>query len=385
MSTSIGELSVGVSLDLKKMDAGFAELDRKTKAQIKQLDAEYAKMGQGGFGFSGGAGGGGAGSRGGGSSGGNFSRSMGGSGGGSSYAARAMQKVGYQAVGYQAADVATQVGGQGIVRALGQQLPQILAFFGPYGALAGALVATAFAFRKEILGTAEAFGDVMNGSVAAISGDAADRMEAGMAERAKKEGFGSFKELAAATQGQRASNKQFQRDQFFSKQDDQGKIHIIEKEMATLEKKKRDGRLEGKIFESEKINGELAQKAAEIEALNKAIDERERAFDLKTQQQQNERWNEQQAAKKEKESEAVKRLDDVFKATEKDMYSQTLERVRGQMGSLRNPFSSGGVSGFGSASANPSIYANEGNKLLAQMLSALRSLEDSTVGAIARI
>ena len=294
--SSIGELSVGVTLDTSKMDAGFAALDRKTKAQIKQLDAEYKRLGisinENAFGSSGyGTG---------------YARNgrhFGGMGGGGGFSRRGMA---VQNLGYQVQDIAVQIGGgQGVMRALGQQLPQILQFFGPQGAVAGALLATAFAFRKEIVAAGEAFGDVMNGSVASITGLSADAMDRSKEAIAKEQGFSSWADYSKAVGDQRASNRNLTRDQAFANTDDQGRARMLSGEIAKLQKDAANAKAERRTFDFEKLRAEIATKSAELEKLNKQIGERQLAFENQARLDQARRADEADAEKAKRAQEAM--------------------------------------------------------------------------------
>lgn len=62
-----------------------------------------------------------------------------------------------QQTGFQVGDMATQIaGGTSAMRAFGQQAPQLLGFFGPFGAIAGASVAVLAAFAGTLTTTGEA-------------------------------------------------------------------------------------------------------------------------------------------------------------------------------------------------------------------------------------
>lgn len=363
--SSIGELSVGVTLDTSKMDAGFATLDRKTKAQIKQLDAEYKRLGisinENAFGSSGyGTG---------------YARNgrhFGGMGGGGGFSRRGMA---VQNLGYQVQDIAVQIGGgQGVMRALGQQLPQILQFFGPQGAVAGALLATAFAFRKELVSAGEAFGDVLNGSAATITGLSADAMDRSKEAIAKEQGFSSWADYSKAVGDQRASNRNLTRDQAFANTDDQGRARMLSGEIAKLQRDAAAAKAERRTLDFEKIRGEIATKTAELEKLNKQIGDRQLAFDNEARMDQARRADEADA---EKAKGIAQRVDD-----ELSTFFGDVERLH-EINSMRlgavAPEVSVGASSLGGTAGDGAqvpglLRANQ--RTLEQMLAALRQMAE---------
>lgn len=365
-SQSIGDLSIGVALDTRSMDAGFATLDRKTKAQIKQLDAEYKKLGdsinRNAFGFGGGYGTGYA----------SAGRRFGGMGGGGGFSRGGMA---VQNIGYQAQDIAVQIaGGQGVVRALGQQLPQILQFFGPTGAVAGALLATAFAFRKELMAAGEAFGDALNGGQGFSTGRAAEALQRNLDSIAKDQGFNSWAEYNEAVKGQRGANRDLARNLAFNGTDDQGRARILQGEIAKLTRDAENAKAERRTFDFEKMRGEIATKTAELEKLNKQIEQRQLDFENQARLDQARRLDEQDAERAKRTQEA---MDNGVSDLLRDLDSQReINALR--VGAIA-PNVSVGASSLGGTASDGTIAAGlikENQKTLNAMLDVLRQMAE---------
>jgi hypothetical protein len=170
--------------------------------------------------------------------------------------------------------------------------------------------------------------------------------------------------------------REFQRDQQFSNSSAKQQQNMLRAEIAALETKEKAAREAGKILDAEEMRFERAQKTA---ALEKNI------ADSTAKQRENQdaitrasaaRRDEEDAARREREAASRAELDDIFASTESALAADSLGRTRDLIGSQRNPFESGGVSGFGSASAAGAQFVQEGNRLLAEQLRALKRQED---------
>jgi hypothetical protein len=404
MSTSIGDLSVGVTLDLSGMEQGA----RKAKAQLKQLDAEYAKIGRkagtfgssdfgtgfgrsgrgrGGFGGGGGTGGFGGGA---GGAGAQLARSLGGQalgrvvGGGG----EALMRLG------PAAGIAAGVAMMGrlqlavvnFAKESGKLDDSTLAVMRYGEALSGigkGIKEAAMGFAVEALGTLNRFGEIVGSGFDFAAVNAANSAHRGAVQAQQQtartvalNGGGTMADVLARRRASDERLREFQRDQQFSNSSAKQQQNMLRAEIAALETKEKAAREAGKILDAEEMRFERAQKTA---ALEKNI------ADSTAKQRENQdaitrasaaRRDEEDAARREREAASRAELDDIFASTESALAADSLGRTRDLIGSQRNPFESGGVSGFGSASAAGAQFVQEGNRLLAEQLRALKRQED---------
>jgi hypothetical protein len=321
-NTSIGDLSVGVTLNTDKLDAGFREMSRKVKAQAKQLDKEYAAMAGGkSFGYGGGfgTGYGGASRRGAGrgrNAGGNFS--LGGDGGGGLGGVLARQALG-RITGM----------GEGLTGNLLRSAGPVAGAVGFAGAAFGAvnfarnasletkrMDESALAAKRwaESLGelgfslkvvrekTADfavsLAGDFARFSEFAGSGfswddsrafDAAARGAAQQQSRrdamAKAQGFDSWADYSKAVSAQRERILDFTRNDRFSQTDDQGRARILAKEIETLAAKEKQARAEKRILDAETMRLDRLAKIAELRDVEAKISQRALDFENQTRMQ----------------------------------------------------------------------------------------------------
>jgi len=406
MSTSIGELSVGVALDTKKLDAGLKGMERKIKGQAKQLDAEYRKMaGAGAFGYSETVGG--------------TRPTRGRSGGGASYGGMA----GGGAMN-PAQKLARTFGGQTLGRLVGGG-GEALAGLGP-GAIAAAAAVGMVKLQMAIVGFAKDSKKLDPATLSVISyGKALTDIGTGVKNAAKGfavEALGTLtrfgeligsgfsmsaltaaegSERAAAGQEQKLANLKavndparlaksrsaiadFQRDQAFGAASPKQQQAMLRGEIAALQTKEAQAKTEGRLADSLDIRLDRLRKEAELQ---------KNITDFTAKQKDNadaitraraERMDAEDEAERKRAQESRETLDAVLRATEGDMLQSGLDRVRDRLGSVRNPFESRGNGDFGSASASTANLAMEGNRLLAEMTRILRSVEANTEDALAR-
>lgn len=404
MSTQIGELSVVVSLDTKKLDADGAVMVRKLKAQSKQLDKEYAAMAGNAFGFSDFKGGG-RGRRAGG--GGSYATMMGGGAGGP--AEKLARTFGGQTLGRLvggggealaglgpgaifAAGVAgmakLQMAVVGFAKESGKLDPATLSVINYGKALTGigeSVAGAAKSLAVEALGTLTRFGELI-GSGFSLSkltaGENSDAAAAGAEQR-----LAAFKAIndPARLGKSRAAIADFTRNQAFDAASPKGQQTILRGEIAALKTKEDQAKAEGRIADSLDMKLERLRKEAELQKNIADFTEKQRKNAEDITRQAAERRDAEDATRRKRFEEFSNQFDADFKAIEQGIYTKRLDDVRSRMGSMRNPFESGGASGFGSASAAGLQFVQAGNQIMNRMLEVLKAIEGNTEESLARL
>lgn len=411
MSTSIGSLNVAVDLDTSKLDAGLKQTERKMKAAGKQLDKEYASMAGKSFGFSEFAGGGGA-RRGygrmaggrdregggglvGGIGGALARRALGGAVGGEGIANSIMGASGRllgTAAGATAASVTGAAFGSKLIAGWANEskrLDDAALSVQRYGKALDGIIPT-FSKIKDFakdgaisaLGQFTQLGELMAGGSREVS--VFNQAARGAAEGDAR--LAAFKALndPARLGRTRSAIADFQRNQAFDAASPKGQQTILRGEIEALKTKEAKAKTDGRIADS--LDAQLTRLQKEAE-LQKSITE----FTAKQKENADaitraaaERRDAEDAAKRMRFEEFSNQFDADFRDIEKGIYTDRLSRVRGQMSSLRNPFESGGVSGFGSASAAGLQYVQAGNQMLSRILEVMKSVEANTEEALNR-
>jgi len=390
--TSIGELSVGVTLDTSEMEAGLKGMDRKLKGQLKQLDKEYEKLAESSMGFGGGYGTGYGRS---GKAREAFYRSLAGGGGG------AGEKL------------ARTFGGQALGRVLGGGGEAVMGLGPAAGIAAGVAIMVKLQlavanFAKEsgkLDGSTRAvirYGETLN-SIGATAKRAAGEMAVGFLGALNRVGeiVGSgfnFRDVADAEDSDRAaaqavarlakfrevndpaklaavrsSISQFARDQAFSKESPKGQQSILREEIAALKAKEETARAAGKILEAEEVRLARLQKVAQLEKSIADFRDAARARGEALDMARLARLDAADAQKRE-----------TAKAADRVETENKLDSIRDRIGGARNPFEARSTGDFGSASAATANFAAEGNRLLSEMVRILRAVESNTEDALAR-
>jgi hypothetical protein len=405
--TSIGELSVGVTLDTSKMEAGLKGMERKVKAQTKQLDKEYERMAGGAFGFSGAAGG----SRRGGRS--NYREMAGGAGGGA--AQRLARTFGGAALGRVVGGGGEALMGLGPaagiaagVAMMGKLQLSVVNFAKESGKLDNSTLAVirygealsgvgkgvknvAMGLAVEALGTVNQLGELIGSGfdfASLAASNASDRAAQQAAQRTARtvalNGGGTMADVLARRRASDERLGQFSRDQTFAGAAPKQQQNMLRAEIDALKAKEKTARAAGKILEAEDLRFARLQKVAQLEKNIADFTEAQRQNNDAITRARLERIDADRQAEAERVRESRETLDAVLRATERDVLSSQLDRVRDRIGGARNPFEARSTSDFGSASASTANFAAEGNRLLNEMVRILRAVESNTEDALAR-
>lgn len=405
MSTSIGQLSVGVSLDLAPMEKDA----KKMKAQLKQLDKEYAKSGFGGGGFGSSGFGGGYGK--------SARARMGGGGFGGGAGAGDLGSSG-------AGKLAKQFGGQTLGRLVGGG-GEALMGLGPGAALVAGTAAifklqmavanfakesgklddaslsvirygealtgigkgvkeAAMGFAVEALGTLTRFGEFVGSGfdMGAVNAANAGERDARQQEQRRDALFAANDPKQVAAVRERIKN--FQRETAFNNASAKQQQDILRGEISALAAKEKQARESRRILDAETLREERLRKEEElrknIEAHTAKQRENEEAI---TRSRQDRQQADKDEAKKRADESWQRTLDALSGATI-DVAQQSLQRVRSQQSAIVNPFSGGAVSGFGTAAAGGSEAQRDGNRILALQLRALERQAELLEDLIAR-
>lgn len=403
-TTSIGELSVGVTLDTSKMEAGLKGMDRKIKAQAKQLDKEYAKMsGANAFGFGGGAGGGRRGR-----SASAYREMAGGGGGGGGAGGRIARTFGGQALGRVLGGGGEALMGLGPaagiaagVAVMGRLQMSVVNFAKESGKLDNSTLAVlrygealnsvgtgvknfAMSLAVEALGTINQLGELIASGfnfAALAEANASERAARGQEQR--RDALFARNDPAKVAAA-RASITQFSRDQTFGAASPKQQQAILRGEITQLAAKEKQARAARNILEAETLRLERLRKEAELQKNVADFTAKQRENDEAITRARLERIDADRQAEAARVQESRDTLDAVLRATEGDMLGAQLDRVRDQIGGARNPFESRSTGDFGSASTSTANFAAEGNRLLSEMIRILRSVESNTEDALAR-
>ena len=191
-------------------------------------------------------------------------------------------------------------------------------------------------------------------------------------------------DVLARRQASDARLRQFSRDQTFAGAAPKQQQNMLRSEIAALKAKEETARAAGKILEAEDLRFERLQKVAQLEKNIADFTEAQRQNNDAITRARLERIDADRQAEAERVRESRETLDAVLRATERDVLSAQLDRVRDRIGGARSPFEARSTGDFGSASASTANFAAEGNRLLNEMVRILRAVESNTEDALGR-
>lgn len=409
MTASIGQLSVGVSLDLAPMEKDA----KKVRAELKKLDRETEKLNarrSGGFGTSGFGGGFASGSRGAARPGvGSAMNPFAGPGAGQLVRSFGGQALGRSLAGGGALAGAGSAGGVAAGVALVFTLQKAVANFAKesgklddatisvrnYGDALGEVGKkvkdTAMGFAVEGLGIFTQLGDFIGSGFsreAMWSANGSDRAalksEQDLAGLVALNGGGTTQEAIARRQEISRRIKEFQRDLRFNAASPKQQQSILTDEIKSLKVQEDKARVARKFIEAETLRLDRLKKEAELEKnivdFKQAQAENEEAIAAFKKKQKEDREKADAAA----EAESRKNLEELFRSADAAAALVGIDRIREKAGRLINPFEGSSVTGFGSATATTGQFQQEGNRLLAEQLRVLRRQEELLEDIIAR-
>lgn len=390
MSTTVGSLNVDVTLELARLEAGFKELQGKTAKNMTQLKRQFRAASA------------------------DADKSLGGIGKGGA-GRGAIGKIGGKLAGDALGNL-TGLGGRG---------GDMLAGAGATGGVLAGL-ALVFKFQSAVAGWAKESGRVDDAalsvmrygeSLTAVGKGAVDAGKslsvnllgalnelgefAGSGFDAKAVNDANNSERAAVLQEQalaklrkendpaklaqtRSSITSFQRDQRFAGASPKEQQDILRNEIAALNIQEAKARSSKQILEAETIRLDRLKKEAELQKNVAESTEAQRKNYEAIELAKNARLDAQDDEKRKATEAFNKKFDDDFRDIENSIYKERLDRVQKRAGSLRNPFEAGGVNGFGTASNGSIIAVQEGNRLLAESLRILKTIEENTEDALNR-
>lgn len=401
MTASIGQLSVGVSLDLAPMEKDA----KKMRAQLKQLDKEQQRLssGRGPFGQSG------------------FGSGYGRSPRAGAVGRRSIDQAMNPFAGPGAGGLIRSFGGQAIGRSLAGG--GALAGAGSAGGVAAG-VALVFTMQKAVANFAKESGKLDDATISVRNyGDALADIGKKVKDTAMGfavEGLGIFTQIgnfigsdfsrekmwaandsdrAALTAEQRTADlvalngggttaeaiarrqeisrriKDFQRDQRFNASSPKQQQSILADEIKSLKVQEDKARVARKFIEADTLRLDRLKKEAELEKnivdFKQAQAENEEAIAAFKKKQKDDKEKADAAA----EAESRKTLEEVFRATDAAAALVGIDRIREQAGRLINPFGGSSVVGFGSA-VTPSGNQQGMDRILAEQLRVMKRSEE---------
>ena len=239
-------------------------------------------------------------------------------------------------------------------------------------------------FAVEAMGTLNRFGEWIGSGfdMGAVNSANAGERAAIQQERARDKLYAENdpKQVAAI----RESIRQFQRDDRFNSASPKEQQSMLRDEIASLATQEKKARAEKKIGEAEALKLERLKKEAELRKNIESFTAKQRENAEAIERASLARQDEEEEAERKKAEQLRSELDDIFAATERALATDGLARASSLASSQRNPFESSGVSGFGSASAAGAQFVQEGNRLLAEQLRALKRQEELLEDILAR-